>query len=395
MKIAYVINVFPKLSESFILNEIVELLKNGHDIQIYSLIKPTEDVKHEEVEKYHILEKTYYFSFKHLLKTNFIKLLKYFLYGVIQDLSESSKYNLKRNLKMAYFATVMKENGVEFIHTHFASMGNIARRLGKMLGLQYTFTAHAFEIFINPNIKMLKQNIDDAAIVFTPSKYNKQYLIDLTNCEEKKIEIIHATIDPAKFSRTKKSDKKQIIMAARLVEKKGMEYMIKAMKDITRRYPDAILKIIGDGPLLNELIQLVRINNLENNVKFLGSISDEEYFNELESSIIAALPCIISENGDRDVCPLTLQEAMSMEVPVISTNVHSIPELIDDGITGKLVPPKNEKALADAVIELIGDAGLRYRMGENGRKKIMEEFNVDVQMKKQVMLWQNIMKSYK
>ena len=392
MKIAYVINVFPKLSESFILNEIVELLKNGHDVQIYSLIKPTEEVAHEEVEKYLILEKTYYFSFKRLLKSNSINLLKYFLYGVNQDLSELSKYNLKRNLKMAYFATVMEENGVEFIHAHFASMGNIARRLGKMLGLQYTFTAHAFEIFINPNIKMLKQNIDGAAYVFTPSKYNKQYLIDLTGCDENKIEIIHATIDPAKFSRTKQSDKKQIIMAARLVEKKGMEYMIKAMKDITRRYPDAILKIIGDGPLLNELIQLVRINNLENNVKFLGSISDEEYFNELESSIIAALPCIISENGDRDVCPLTLQEAMSMEVPVISANVHSIPELIDDGITGILVPPKNEKALANAMIELLGDAGLRHRMGENGRKKIMEEFNVEIQMKKQVMLWQKKIK---
>ena len=392
MKIAYVINVFPKLSESFILNEIVELLKNGHDVQIYSLIKPMEEVAHEEVEKYQIIEKTSYFSFKHLLKTNYINLSKYFLYGVIQDLNELSKYNLKRNLKLAYFATVMEENGVEFIHTHFASMGNIARRLGKMLRLQYTFTAHAFEIFINPNIKMLKQNIDGAAYVFTPSKYNKQYLIDLTDCDENKIEIIHATIDPAKFSRTEKSDKKQIIMAARLVEKKGMKYMIKAMKDITRRYPDAILKIIGDGPLLNELIQLVMINNLENNVKFLGSISDEEYFNELESSMIAALPCIISENGDRDVCPLTLQEAMSMEVPVISTNVHSVPELIDDGITGILVPPKNEKALADAVIELLGDAGLRHRMGENGRKKIMEEFNVEIQMKKQVMLWQKKIK---
>lgn len=392
MKIAYVINLFPKLSESFILNEIVELLKNGHDVQIYSFIKPMEEVAHEEVEKYQIIEKTSYFSLKHLLKTNFISLLKYFLYGVIQDLSDLSKYNLKRNLKMAYFATIMEKNGVEFIHTHFASMGNIARKLGKMLRLQYTFTAHAFEIFINPNIKMLKQNIDGAAYVFTPSKYNKQYLIDLTDCDENKIEIIHATIDPAKFFRTKKSDKKQIIMAARLVEKKGMEYMIKAMKDITRRYPDAILKIIGDGPLLNELIQLVRINNLENNVKFLGSISDEEYFNELESSIIAVLPCIISENGDRDVCPLTLQEAMSMEIPVISTNVHSIPELIDDGITGKLVPPKNEKALADAVIELLGDEGLRHRMGENGRKKIMEEFNVEIQMKKQVMLWQKKIK---
>lgn len=392
MKIAYVINVFPKLSESFILNEIVELLKNGHDIQIYSFVKPTEEVAHEEVEKYQISEKTCYFSFKHLLKSNPINLLKYFLYGVIQDLSQLSKYNLKRNLKMAYFATVMEENGVEFIHAHFASMGNITRKLGKMLRLQYTFTAHALEIFINPNIKMLKQNIDGAAYAFTPSKYNKQYLIDLTGCDENKIEIIHATIDPAKFSRTKKSDKKQIIMAARIVEKKGMEYMIKAMKDITRRYPDAILKIIGDGPLLNELIQLVRINNLENSVKFLGSISDEEYFNELENSIIAVLPCIISENGDRDVCPLTLQEAMSMEVPVISTNVHSVPELIDDDITGILVPPKNEKVLADAVIELLGDEGLRHRMGENGRKKIMEEFNVEVQMKKQVMLWQKKIK---
>lgn len=427
MKILYVINMFPKLSESFILNEIVELLKNGHDVQIFSIIKPWEEEVHDEIKKYNILERTHYFSFKSILKINIISFLKYLLFGVIQDLYdlrlfiqavskpkathtqssivhpnkkiESNIHRIERfgiacprrfilDLKIAYFATIVEDKNVKLIHTHFASMGGIARRLSKMLGLPYTLTAHAFEIFMNPNIEVLNQNLDDAVYVFTPSKYNKQYLIDLTICEQSKIEIIHATINPKKFVRTKQCDTKQIIMAARLVEKKGMKYMIKAMKNIAMQDPEAVLKIIGDGPLWDELNDLVQKYNLDKNVKFLGSISDERYYKELEASLIAVLPCIITENGDRDVCPLTLQESMSMELPIVSTNVHSIPELIDDGVSGILVPPKDEKALVDAVIELLGNPELRYNMGKNGRKKIMEEFNIEVQVNKQVALWQ-------
>ena len=418
--------MFPKLSESFILNEIVELLKNGHDIQIFSIVKPWEEVVHDEVDKYQILERTHYFCCKNLLKINLISCSKYLIYIIIQDLydfrlfnqavskpkvihKKSSILHLNQkikskihtigrfgiacmhrfilDLKMAYFATILEKSDVELIHTHFANMGGIARRLSKMLGLQYTVTAHAFEIFMNPNIKKLNQNLFDAVYVFTPSKYNKQYLIDLTICEQNKIEIIHATINPKKFVRTKQCDTKQIIMVARLVEKKGMVYMIEAMKDIAMQHPESVLKIIGDGPLCDELNGLVRKYNLDKNVKFLGSLSDEEYYKELGGSIIAVLPCIITENGDRDVCPLTLQEAMAMELPIVSTNVHSIPELIDDGISGILVPPKNEKALADAVIELLNNPVLRYDMGINGRKKINEEFNIEIQVGKQVALW--------
>ncbi|MCG7848751.1 MAG: hypothetical protein MIO93_06175, partial [ANME-2 cluster archaeon] len=177
MKLAYVLNIFPKLSESFILNEIVELLKNGHDVLIFSIIKPWEEVVHDDVDKYHILERTHYFSIKSIFKINLIHFSKYLIYGIIQNSFDFRTFNqavskpkvipkkssilplnqkiksmiykirrfdiffIRRFIlysKMAYFATIMEKNDVELIHTHFATMGGIARRLSKMLGLPYT-----------------------------------------------------------------------------------------------------------------------------------------------------------------------------------------------------------------------------------------------------------------
>lgn len=393
MKIIYLLNTFPKLSESFVLNEIIYLLKNDHDVHIFSLKNLNEDIFHDDFINFNLSSRIHYFNIRKITYARFNNIFKYFIVSCIQDLLNFKIPNIPVNLKLAYFATLVTDNDIDLIHTHF--IGHIARKFSKMVNIQYTVTNHAVEIFRNNNIDKLKKSIENAKLIFTPSIYNKKYLIGNTGCDEKKIKIIHATINPEKFTRVNyfHSDH-EIIMTGRLVEKKGMKYMILAMKQIIEKHPDTLLKIVGEGPLEDELKELVRMNYLGNNVTFLGSISDEEYYKELESSSIAVLPCIITENGDRDVCPLTLQEAMSMELPVVSTNVHSVPELIDNEVSGILVPPKDEKQLANAIIRLLDNPQLRQNMGEKGREKIIKEFNIESQVDKQIMMWTSLLKDY-
>jgi len=392
MKVVYLLSFFPKLSESFILNEIIRLVELNNDIRVFSLTKPNEKIIHDEFKHSDLITRTFYFNFYNYKNIFHFKTLNYFLTGCIQDLLEFkilSKKGLIINLKLAYFAKIIEDMHVDLIHTHFT--GNFARKLSQMTGIQYSVTNHAFEIFINPNFEDLVLSLADSKLIFTPSNYNKSYLIKNTGCNENKIKIVHATINSKKFKRINPFFGEEIIMSGRLVEKKGMKYMILAMKNVINKYPNSILKIVGDGPLEKELKYLVKKNSLETNIKFLGSLSDEEYYNELESSIIAVLPCVIAEDGDRDVCPLTLQEAMSMELPVVSTNIHSIPELIDHGISGILVSPNNEKELANAIIKLLDNPLLRQEMGKKGREKILNEFNIESQVEKQIEYWSDIM----
>jgi len=396
MKIAYILSEFPVLSETFILNEIVEVIKNGHKVEIFSLSKPTGDLIHKEIDEYKLLEKTHYFSdfsVKSILKINLLTFLKNFLRLVKFNIG-GIIFHPKRvyyNLKLAYFATIIQN--FDIIHSHFATYSTtVAMQISRVTGKPFTFTMHGYDTFIDLYAQNLREKIDNSATVFTPSIFNKNYIISKTQCDESKIKVIHATINPKKFERKIKKENNQIkiLTVARLVEQKGIEYLIKSMKIVTEKYPDIVLNIGGDGPLRNELKNLVDINNLQENINFLGPITDESYVKELETSTIVALPCTVAKDNNRDVCPLTLQEAMSMEVPVVSTDIASIPELIDNGKSGILVPEKDEKTLAEAIIKLIENPDLGQKMGKEGRKKILNEFNIELQVKKLIDVWKQI-----
>lgn len=393
MKIAYVLYAFPKLSESFILNEIVELLKRGHEVQIVSLHEPVEEVRHEEVNAYGLLERTHYFRRNQIFTVNFFRPLKYFLKAFAQDIYnlKLSKNRLKHDLKLAYFATIMDQNGVVLIHAHFADIGNVARRLGKMVGVPYTLTAHAFDIYMEPDTDELRKVMNDAESVVTISDYNKNYLkgeIGVNN----RIEVIRCGIDLDKFKPQKiRADNKiKLLTVARLVEKKGIAYLIKAIPMMIKEVPNCELTIIGSGPLYDNLQQLVRDLDIERYVQFRGDVSDSELMRYYERADMFLLPCIIAENGDRDGIPVSIMEAMAMKLPVISTIVSGIPELVADGVSGILAPQKDEKAIADAVLTLCKDSELRVEMGAEGRKIVERKFNITLEAEKIIGVFENV-----
>ena len=183
-----------------------------------------------------------------------------------------------------------------------------------------------------------------------------------------------------------------MLTVARLVEKMGIVYLIKAILIVIKEVPKCKLIIIWSGPLYDNLQQLVRDLDMERYLQFRGDVSDSELIRYYEDADIFILPCIVTENGDRDGILVAMMEAMAMKLPVISMAVSGISELVEDGASGILVPPKDEKAIADAIITLCKDGELRVKMSEEGRKIIERKVNIVFEAEKLIGVFENVAK---
>jgi len=384
MKIGYILGLFPKLSETFVLNEIVELVRMGHEVHIFSLFQPKENLIQPEVKEYNLLERTYYPPSYLRLGIELLKFDSLFFYKNRNVLNKFYCIAFAR-----YFSKIIEKLDLDILHAHFANEpAYTAMLISKLTGIPFTFTAHAFDIFINPDVKALKERTENASAVITPSYYNKNYLHDLTGVDWDKIHVVRACTNIERFKTIKKDKSNfRILSVGRLVEKKGIEYAILAIKELIKDYPKIQYRIVGSGPLESELKGLVKSLNLENNVHFLGNLEGDLLMDELSKATIFVLPCIKARNGDLDVCPLTLQEAMIVKIPTISTNISGIPELIENGKEGFLVEPKNVEQLTNIIRILLEDENLRKRLGENGREKAEKEFNIHKEVGKLVEVW--------
>lgn len=396
MNILYVLDDFPKLSETFVLNELVELIKRGVNVDILALRNPLQNLINQDVVNYNLFDKTKYFRLPppSELKFGYGFSPVFYNYMLKTLRNYHDKTTFKHMVRLSYYIPFYRN--IDLIHSHFAYEAAVTgMQMSRILDRPFTFTAHAYEIFSQPSYskERLKMLVENAEKIITPSVFNKNHIMKESDCVEDKIEIVRATICPEKFNNkplTTAENEIKIIAIGRLVEKKGFEYLIRAMETVVKVNSSVFLNIIGEGNLKNELIELSKNLGLADSINFLGARSNEECMDELATSTIAVLPCVVAENGDMDVCPLTLQEAMAMEIPVVSTTVGSIPELIEDGKEGLLIPERNETALTQAIIKLINNPSLREEMGKRGREKILREFNIKTQVDKLLEIWRKV-----
>jgi glycosyltransferase involved in cell wall biosynthesis len=244
--------------------------------------------------------------------------------------------------------------------------------------LPFSFTAHAYDIFVSP--QYLDQKLKEAKFAITVSEYNKRYLIDKygSSCE-KKIHIIRPVVDIRRFTprppRGGCQHQLNILSVGRLVEKKGYVFLVEACHILRQRGVDFVCRIAGEGrdrPLLEDAIKRY---GLEACVHLLGNLPHEEIQPLLEQATMFVLPCVVARDGDRDAMPQVLAEAMAREVPVISTTAVGIGELVRDE-AGFLVPPRDAQALADAIGRLWSvDEKAREAMGKKGRQIVELEFD--------------------
>jgi len=355
MNITYIVGSFPKLSETFVLSQITDLIDRGHEVEIISVSRPNEKTVHEDVLKYSLLEKTQY----------------------ITQSPSSLGFELNERLLSSLVFT-------DLIHAHFAAKPtDWALKISRMFDIPFIFTAHAYDIFISPDVNKLKEKFDEATRVITISDYNKEYLLDMLGGDlSEKIEVIRCGIDLNKFKyiERKQEDIVKILLVGRFVEKKGIPYAIQAFNEVLNEHQNVELRIVGDGNLEKDIVSLINELNLQDKVVLLGSQPQSSVLKEMERADIFFLPSVTAENGDREGVPVSIMEAHATGLPVVSTLHTGIPEVVIDGKTGFLVPEKDTHAMAEMLKELIKNPESRKEMGKEGRIQIESSYNHKAEM---------------
>lgn len=390
MKIAFIVGAFPKLSETFILNQITGLLDMGYEVEIFARFNLKEKKVHANVEKYRLMDLTHYISVPH----NKIKRILKAIYLIITNFHISPikilkslnifKYGKKAlSLELLYLFIPFSGKKFDIIFCHFGPNGIIGSSLKKMgVGGRIITTFHGYDMstYILSNGSDVYRDLFLSGDLFLPiSDYWKRKLIKL-GCNEKKITVHHMGINLEKFKysqkKTQHGEPVKILTVGRLVEKKGHEYTIKAIAKAITDHKNVIYLIAGDGPLRNKLESLVSELKIKKYIKFLGAVEQDEALRLYQQAHIFVLHSVTASNGDQEGIPVVLMEAQAVGLPVISSYHSGIPEVIIDGKSGFLVPEKNVNVLAEKIEYLIEHPELWPEMGQSGRVYVKNHYDI-------------------
>ncbi len=389
-KVAYLLDVFPQLSETFILNEIVQLMNNGVKVAIFSRKKPREKIHHAKAEE--LMKQTRYLSENDVSRlkkiwlhlyffiTSPIRYLKTFLFSY----RNSSFWHFKQSV---IYAKEIKSLGAQHIHSHYAASTatEYAMLVSMLSGIPYTFTAHGwYDIFTYPPSDF-NLRAERAKAVVTVSNFNRNYILKRFNIPSEKVYSIHCGIDISFFNNLRhiEKDEKLILSVARLHPVKGLDYLVKACDILKNKGLSFKCVIVGEGSEKENLRKLILQRELKSYVELAGAKVQDEILKYYHKARIFVLPSVT------EGLPVTLMEAMACKIPVVATKICGIPELVEDGVNGFLVPPKDPQRLADAIEVLLKDSELCRRFGEEGRRKVEREFNLEKQVKKLIELWES------
>ncbi len=404
--IAFVLNYFPILSETFIVKEIIQLKERGLLIQTYSLFEPRPDQENRQVEEHkkdvyylipslkpfglifsHILFsmkfparywKTLGWSLKHREKGHSL-LRAFFRLLIKKELPKSDRQDLLLHFILAVpLARAMQPRSFALIHAHFMDAAtSFAMLASRLLDIPFSISAHAYDIFVPQENARTK--LQSARAMVTCTHFNKQYIADhYQGVDLEKIQVIYHGINLNKFNPPKRralSGPPVILSVGRLVPKKGFPVLLRACKILAERGIEFVCRIIGEGPERPRLEMYIKLNNLVNHVKLTGAVAPDQMVQEYQKSTLFVLPCVEEENGNRDGIPNVLAEAMAMTLPVISTFVSGIPELIENGRHGILLEPGSVPELAESIAGLLDSPGKRREMGTQGRHRVETIFD--------------------
>ena len=380
-RVGYVLKRYPRLSETFILNEILAHEAAGLELEILSLRQPSEECRHEDVEKVKA-PVTYLEREVRMRPEEFGRLLSWSgeqLGDELGVLTEDRPKDPWRIVKMAAVADVIAKKGITHLHAHFATDATtIARSAARIAGIPYSFTAHAKDIYHNTvEDEHLATCIRDASAVVTVSDYNVRYLCDRLGISGERLHRIYNGLHLGEFPfHEGERDPTHILAVGRLVEKKGFCDLVSACATMRDRGRQFRCSIIGDGDLYEPLRAQIDELGLGDLVTMTGPLPRERVRELMRDAAMLAAPCVIGEDGNRDGLPTVILEAMAMGLPCVSTDVTGIPEAIEDGVTGLIVPGHDPASLADAMARLIDDRELAGSMARRARAKMEASFDL-------------------
>ncbi|MGN8646342.1 glycosyltransferase [Gracilibacillus sp. HCP3S3_G5_1] len=394
MKIAMLVPKFPIISETFILNQITGLIDKGHNIDILTFNKGDTEVIHKTIEEYNLMDRVYYLGgdipnnkLKRVLKI-IPALLKKTpnLNSVIQTVNFLKYGRGILSLRCLYtLINFTERKEYDIIHCQYGPQGVealVLKNLGIINGKIIT-SIRGFDITralaeYYPGYKQLFANEE----LFLPVCRHFKNILIKNGCPENKIKVLYSGIDINKFKPVSHSKENKdyfhIISTARLEEKKGLKYAIEAVATLLETRNNIKYTIIGDGSLKEELSLLIKQSNAQSNIKLVGRKNQTEVMEYLRSADLFLAPSITSKDGNQEGIPNALKEAMLMLIPVISTFHSGIPELIDDNVTGYLVPEKDSNALYEKIKYVMDNSEKQNEITEQAMKKVKREFPIDV-----------------
>ena len=389
LNIAFIVNDFPCVSETFILNQITGLLELGNKVRIFAYEKVNDLQKqHAEVSKYDLLNKTEYFApipqKRPARALKFLRILSRLAIrrpAWISRCLQFKKYGVYESLNHLFLLEPFMRENYDIIHCQYGTIGKNFIYLKEIMDTKIFTSFRGYDLtrFVKENGPSVYEELFKRGDAFLPvCDYFARRLREL-GCPPERIHIHYSGIDTTKFAfRDRQIDDRgiKILTVGRLTEKKGLEYSIRAVARLVARYPAIPYIIAGEGPLRPQLEDLICKLGMEKHVHLAGSLPAEEIKELLNNAHIFVLASVTAESGDQEGIPGSLKEAMATGLPVIATRHSGIPELVQDGVSGFLIPERDVDALAGKCEYLISHPQRRAEMGRAGRKFVEENFEI-------------------
>jgi glycosyltransferase involved in cell wall biosynthesis len=403
--IAYLSQEIPSLSATFVYGEILELQNQNLKIIPISIEYPNLlDSGLDPIFKTLLAETSFIYKrpFIRVIQDNITLLLKtpglylVTLGMMLQDVVSLGIFNLTA-LKLIYqfsqsslVVKILLEQQCEHLHIHFAYVPTqVGMYAAAIAQIPFSFTAHANDLF--ERCYLINQKAERAKFVATISEYNYNFLKTRIK-DVNKVKVVHCGIDLNTYQFVEKrafSEKIVIKSLGRFVEKKGMDTLILAANELRKREIDFIIELGGSGQLNSALIELVNQYSLESQIIFAGAIPHHQVSAWLQTADLFVLACKQDCNGDQDGIPVVLMEAMALGIPVISTTISGIPELIQDGVSGFLAIPDDPLSLADEICKALNPQNDILKISQVARSVIVESFNIKNTTKQLLSLFQS------
>ncbi|MBW1990413.1 MAG: glycosyltransferase family 4 protein [Deltaproteobacteria bacterium] len=385
--LAMVLKGYPRISETFIANEILLLERLGFCVDLYSMRAPREDFHHPVVDE--IQARAFY------LPSELWRGMPRFVWPAAAAAKTPLRFSRAARLAAAHVSRTGNSATVKhllqgamvasrlcpktgIIHAHFAhSPASVARFASLFSGAPFSFFAHAKDIYTQKPAR-LAEKIRAAKFVVTCTEYNKRRLSVLAQGADTPIYRVYHGIDLSRFSARGNTEPRppfRILTVARMAEKKGLPTVYHALARLKAAGVKFTHVLVGEGEMRPRIEALIRDLALGGNCRLLGALPHDKVLLEYEMADLFVLGCKITANGDRDGIPNVLVEALAMGVPACATNVSGLPELIRHEQTGLACPPEDPAALAGNMLRLLHDTGLRERVVQKGRALVEREFD--------------------
>ena len=388
-RVGYVLKRYPRYSETFIVNEILAHERAGVDVEIFALGRPSEpvlgptarvrapvtyllppDTDSKSGDERTLTAHEFWLALREAAR----------LRPEVWQILPQARLERSRHVYQALLLAVeAAARGVSHLHAHFAtSATTVARLAAAFADLPFTFTCHAKDIFHESvRVEDLEAKFSAAAAAVTVSDFNVEYLRATVGPAAGRLRRVYNGLDLADFPYRAPDERRPLVLAVgRLVEKKGLTDLVEACAILDRRGVRFECRIIGSGELEEDLRSRIERLGLGDRVALTGAQPRSEVVRSIREAAVLAAPCVVGDDGNRDGLPTVLLEAMALGTPCVSTDVTGIPEVLRDGDTGLMVPPRDPEALAGAIERLLQDPGLRVTLAGRARRRIESDFDV-------------------